>query len=42
VGEQTTEGAAFWDALFGKYAFAICLPGAGSAEPDAIIEKQLP
>ncbi len=42
VGEQTPESAAFWDAVLGAYTFAICLPGARSAEPDVIIEKQLP
>mgnify|MGYP002626694528 CR=1 FL=1 len=42
VGEQTPENDAFWDAVLGAYTFAICLPGARSAEPDVIIEKQLP
>lgn len=42
VGEMTPEGVAFWDAVLRGYAFAICLPGARSAQPDTIIEKQLP
>jgi len=42
VGEQTPDGAAFWDAVLCTYQFAVCLPNARSAQPDAIIEKQLP
>lgn len=34
--------AAFWQTELAGYCFALCLPGAASAEPDAIIEKQLP
>ena len=42
VGEHMPRGFSFWDAEIDGCRAAICLPGAGSAEPDLILEKQLP
>lgn len=42
LGEGTPPGVAFWDGVLRGYHIAICLPGTQSAEPEAMIEKQLP